>query len=541
MSKDNSFLKGAAILGMAGIVVKILGAIYRIPLSNIITDEGLGYFQTAHPLYVLLLTISTAGFPVAIAKLVSEKRAVGDFRSAHKVFKVALVGLVMAGVLTSLFVLFSARAIVESIGNPNAYYSFIALVPALFFVPIMSAFRGLFQGRQTMGPTAISQTVEQFVRVVVGLTLTYFLLDKGIPMAAGGASFGGSAGAIIGTVVIIFIYLSKKKEISEEINSSLINEEYNVSSIMKDLLIIAIPITIGSAINPIMDTIDTALVLKRLQSINYTQAQANDLYGQLKGFAQTLINLPQIFSIAIAMSIVPAIADAMAREKKHEIKKIISSGIRITLLIGLPAAFGLFVLARPIIGLLYYKNSIESIISTGRILQYLSFGVISLTLVQALTAILQGLGKPIIPVLSLLVGAIVKVFLTYTLTVIPSINIRGAAISTVAAYTIAAIINIVAVIYITKINFNYKNIFLKPLVSSLGMALVAKVSFMFFTGIIGERKSTIVAILIAAVVYVVLLVLTGSITSEDMALLPKGDRIKNKLGKYNIFDKYKEK
>ncbi len=541
MSKDNSFLKGAAILGMAGIVVKILGAIYRIPLSNIITDEGLGYFQTAHPLYVLLLTISTAGFPVAIAKLVSEKRAVGDFRSAHKVFKVALVGLVMAGVLTSLFVLFSARAIVESIGNPNAYYSFIALVPALFFVPIMSAFRGLFQGRQTMGPTAISQTVEQFVRVVVGLTLTYFLLDKGIPMAAGGASFGGSAGAIIGTVVIIFIYLSKKKEISEEINSSLINEEYNVSSIMKDLLIIAIPITIGSAINPIMDTIDTALVLKRLQSINYTQAQANDLYGQLKGFAQTLINLPQIFSIAIAMSIVPAIADAMAREKKHEIKKIISSGIRITLLIGLPAAFGLFVLARPIIGLLYYKNSIESIISTGRILQYLSFGVISLTLVQALTAILQGLGKPIIPVLSLLVGAIVKVFLTYTLTVIPSINIRGAAISTVAAYTIAAIINIVAVIYITKINFNYKNIFLKPLVSSLGMALVAKVSFMFFTGIIGERKSTIVAILIAAVVYVVLLVLTGSITSEDMALLPKADRIKNKLGKYNIFDKYKEK
>lgn len=541
MSKDNSFLKGAAILGMAGVVVKILGAIYRIPIGNIITDRGMGYYQTAYPLYVLLLTISTAGFPVAIAKLVSEKRAVGDFKSAHKVFKVALLGLFMAGILTSLFVLVAARPIVESIGNPNAYYSFIALVPALFFVPIMSAFRGLFQGRQNMGPTAVSQIAEQFFRVVTGLTLTYLLLDRGIPIAAGGASFGGSAGALIGAVVIVFIYFSKKREINLEIENSLVNVEYRVSTIIKDLLIIAIPITIGAAIAPIMDTIDAGLVLKRLQSINYTQAEANAMYGQLKGFAQTLINLPQIFSIAIAMSIVPAIANATARKKIGEIKDIISSGIRITLLIGLPCAFGLFVLARPIIGLLYYNNSIESINSTGLILQYLSFGVISLTLVQALTAMLQGLGKPLIPVISLFVGAVVKVILTYTLTVIPSINIKGAAISTVAAYSIAAIIDMIALVLITKIKFNYKNIFMKPLIASLGMALVAKFSFIFLSGLIGERMSTIVAIVLAGVVYIVLLIITGSITAEDMSLLPKGDKMKKKLAKYNIFDRYKEK
>ena len=446
MSKDNSFLKGAAILGMAGVVVKILGAIYRIPIGNIITDRGMGYYQTAYPLYVLLLTISTAGFPVAIAKLVSEKRALGDFRSANKVFKVALLGLFLSGILTSLFVLIAAKPIVESIGNPNAYYSFIALVPALFFVPIMSAFRGLFQGRQNMGPTAISQIAEQFFRVVTGLTLTYLLIDKGIPIAAGGASFGGSAGALVGAAVIILIYFRKKREINLEIENSLINEEYKVSTIIKDLLVIAIPITI-----------DAGLVLKRLQSINYTQAAANDMYGQLKGFAQTLINLPQIFSIAIAMSIVPAIANATARKKKKEIEDIISSGIRITLLIGLPCALGLFVLAKPIIALLYYNNSIESINSTGLILQYLSFGVISLTLVQALTAILQGLGKPIIPVISLFIGAVAKVILTYSLTVIPSINIKGAAISTVAAYSIAAIIDMIAVVVITKIKFNTRS------------------------------------------------------------------------------------
>lgn len=537
MSKDNSFLKGAAILGMAGVVVKILGAIYRIPIGNIITDIGMGYYQTAYPLYVLLLTISTAGFPVAIAKLVSEKRALGDYRSAHKVFKVALLGLILAGILTSIFVLLGAKSIVDYIGNPNAYYSFIALVPALFFVPIMSAFRGLFQGRQNMVPTAISQIAEQFFRVLTGLTLTSLLLGRGIPVAAGGASFGGSAGAIIGAAVIIFIYFKKKNEIFLEIENSFVNVQYKVTTILKDLLIIAIPITIGAAIAPIMDTIDAGLVLKRLQSINYSQAEANAMYGQLKGFAQTLINLPQIFSIAIAMSIVPAIANAMARKKKREIEDIISSGIRITLLIGLPCAFGLFVLAKPIIGLLYYKNTIESIISTGLILQYLSFGVIFLTLVQALTAILQGLGKPFIPVVSLFIGAVVKVLLTYSLTVIPSINIRGAAISTVAAYSIAAIIDMVAVIVITKIDFNYKNIFIKPLISSFGMAVVAKLSFMFLAGSIGDKLSTIIAIILAGIVYVILLVITGSITPDDMLLLPKGEKIKNKLQKYNKFDR----
>ena len=153
----NNFLKGAAILGIAGVIVKILGAFYRIPLSNIIKTEGMGYYQTAYPLYVLLLTVSTSGFPVAIAKLVSEKRALGDYKGAFKVFKIAFMSLLIAGLITSLVVFINAKSIVKFLGNENAYYSLIALVPALFFVPIMSAFRGFFQGRQYMVTTALSQ------------------------------------------------------------------------------------------------------------------------------------------------------------------------------------------------------------------------------------------------------------------------------------------------------------------------------------------------------------------------------------------------
>ncbi|WP_409227999.1 putative polysaccharide biosynthesis protein [Gudongella sp. SC589] len=533
MSKGHSFLKGAAILGMAGVLVKILGAIYRIPLSNIIKSEGLGYYQTAYPFYVLLLTISTAGVPVAIAKLVSEKRAKGDFAGAHKVFKVALVGLVGLGFLTSMVIAFGASYIVNYLGNVNAYYALVALVPALFFVPIMSAFRGFFQGRQSMFPTALSQITEQLFRVVTGLGLTYLLLDKGIPIAAGGASFGGSMGAIMGLAIIVFIYFKRRTAIMEEIAGSTITREYSVGEIAKDLLLIAIPITIGAAIAPIMDTIDAALVLRRLQSINYTAAEANALYGELKGMAQTLVNLPQVFSIAISMSLVPAISNASARKSRQETSDLISSGIRMTLLIGLPSAIGLFVLSTPIVALLYYNNPPEAIASVGNILAYLSLGVIFLTLVQALTAILQGLGKPFVPVKNLFIGAVAKIILTYVLTGIPAINVKGAAISTVAAYAIASTLNLLYVIYVAKAKLNLRSILMKPLISAVGMGIIARVSYMVLAGPIGGRPATLVAVLLGVVAYGVLLLLTGTLTDEDLDLIPKGDKFRKLVKRFD--------
>ena len=546
MTKKNNFLRGAAILSIAGVIVKILGAVYRIPLSNIIKSEGMGYYQTAYPLYTLLLTISTAGFPIAIAKLVSEKRAVGDFKAAYKVFKVTLLGLTIGGLLTSLFLFFRAESIVDRLGNKNAYYALIALVPALFFVPIMSAFRGFFQGRQLMVPTALSQIVEQLFRVGAGLTLTYLLLDKGIPMAAGGASFGGSAGAIAGAATMALIYFYGRKEIKKELKSSIDTDEYEINQIIKDLLIIAIPITIGASIVPIMDYIDLELVLTRLQIIGYTEAEANGLYGNLKGMAQTLINLPQVFSIAISMSLVPAVSDANARKNKKEMESTIASGIRITLLIGLPCTLGLFVLARPIIELLYYKNDVATIINVSNSLSILAFSVIFLTMVQALSAILQGLGRPGVPAINLFVGAVVKIFLSYTLTVIPSINIYGAAISTVVAFGIAAILDLISVVKYAKIRLNIKDIFIKPFIASLGMAIAAFISYMGLINIVAkinvanemitrlEKLSTLGAVLVGVIVYVVLLVLTGFITEEDWSLLPKGDKIGKKLEKFKL-------
>ncbi len=530
-----TFLKGAAILGVAGLVVKILGAIYRIPLSNIIDTEGMGYYQTAYPIYVLLLTISTAGFPVAIAKLVSEKTVIGDYKGAHRVFKVALTFLIIGGIYTSLFVLFSAEQILHRIKNPNAYYALVGLVPALFFVPIMSAFRGYFQGRQDMLPTAISQILEQFFRVISGLFLTYNLLDRGSAIAAGGASAGGSIGALIGTIIIIIIYVYRKREINAEIKEYSINyKKESINKIIMDLLVITIPITLGASLMPIMDTVDETIIFRNLQNIGFDTSEANDLYGQLKGFAQTLVNFPQAFSVGIAMSLVPFISDLNIRRKYNDMKKIAISGVRVTLLVGLPCTLGLFILAKPIIRLLYFRSTLEKLNNIGDMLQILSFGVIFIMLIQTLTAIFQGINKAIIPVINLAIGVLIKALLTYILTSIPYINIKGAAISTVIAYFITCMLNLINLKKHVKLRFNKRQILIKPLLASIVMAFVAKLTYVWLIDIIGDKLSTILSIIIGAIIYFMLLLFTNSLTYKDFSWLPGGKRIFKKLDKYKL-------
>ena len=219
MSK-NSFLKGAVVLGVAGLIVKILGAFFRIPLGRLITSEGMGYYQTAYPIYVLLLSISTSGFPIAISKMVSERRAVGNYKGAHRVFTITLKILLVLGLLTFSIFFFGARIIVNALNNPNAYYSMVALAPALLFVPIMAAYRGYFQGRNNMTPTAVSQIIEQSARVGFGLILAYFLMPKGLDYAAAGGSFGATAGAIFGMAFILFVYYINKPKIEKELLKS---------------------------------------------------------------------------------------------------------------------------------------------------------------------------------------------------------------------------------------------------------------------------------------------------------------------------------
>lgn len=524
MSKD-SFIKGAAILSIAGLIVKVLGAIYRIPLTNLIGTEGMGYFQPAYNIYNLLLVVSLSGFPTAIAKMVSERRALQNYEGAYQVYKVSRWGLLIIGIVSSLLILFFGRSIVSFIGFPGSYYSLIALVPALFVVPILSAYRGFFQGNQNMMPIAMSQLIEQVFRVVVGLYLAYVLVDTGIEEAAAGATFGASVGGIAALILIYIMFLRSKKSIKEEIKLSSHNKTEAVWDIVKNLLYIAIPITIGASISPLMGIADSYIVSSRLAAIGYTEAEYTGMFGELSGTAQTLINFPQVFSTAVAMSLVPAIAEAFAKNQSQRLNATANAGVKISMIIGLPCGIGLFMLAEPVIALLYPSIGAAKHASSGALLEILSIGVIFLTLVQAFTAILQSVDKQYQPVKNLAVGLVIKVILSYILIGIPSLNIKGAAISTTIAYLFVALLNWKDVNK-TKINVNLIELTARPLLSSAVMALATGISFRMFKSVLGSQNlATLGAIAIAVIVYVVCLFLTGAITKQDLELIPKGEKL----------------
>ncbi len=524
MSKEN-FIKGAAILSIAGLLVKILGAVYRIPLTNLIGTEGIGYYQPAYNIYNLLLVVSLSGFPTAIAKLVSEKRALQNYEGAYQVYKVSRWGLFLIGLVSSVFVLIYAKNLVSFIGFPGAYYSMIALVPALFAVPLLSAYRGFFQGTQNMMPIALSQIIEQVFRVAVGLYLAYALVGKGLEEAAAGATFGASAGGVAALILIYVMFFFSKKTIKEEIKLSSNNKTEPVWDIVKSLLYIAIPITIGASIAPLMGNMDSYVVSDRLSAIGYTVEEYTNMYGELSGTAQTLINFPQVFSTAVAMSLVPAITDAFTRKQTSRLNITANAGVKMSLIIGLPCGIGMFMLAEPIIALLYASIGPEKHASSGALLEILAIGVIFLTLVQAFTAILQSVNKQFYPVKNLALGLVVKVILSYILIGIPSVNIKGAAISTTISYLIIALLNWHD-INKTKIKINLISVSARPLASAAVMAVATGVSFRLLNTALGSKNlATLGSIAIAAVVYVICLFLTGAITKEDLELIPKGEKL----------------
>ena len=530
MSK-NSFLKGALILGIAGIIVKILGAFFRIPLGNIITSEGMGYYQTAYPVYVLLLTISSAGFPTAISKLVSERIAHKDHAGAFKIFKVSFVALIITGIVTSAILFFGADYIVIRLKNPKAYDAMVAISPALLFVPLMAAFRGYFQGRQEMTPTAVSQIIEQFARVILGLYLAFLFLPKGKEFAAAGASAGAAVGAVAGTLFMTVIYLKNKRKIKAQIISGAQLPQERAMTIIRKILVIAVPITIGSAIMPIMNMIDAAIVMSRLQEIGFTYSKANSLYGQLTGMAATLINLPQVLTMALAMSLVPVISHSYAIKDMNSVNRDVKIGIRVALLIGLPAAFGLASLSGPIMHMLYPKEPK----SIGEILLFLSMGVIFLSLIQTLTGILQGMGKAYIPVINLGIGAIFKIVISYTLTGIPSLNVKGAAIGTIVAYAVGTILNLYYIKKKLKISFEFKDFVLKPFIAVIVMSLGSIVSYGVLSHFTGNAVSCLGAIAFGGSLYALVLLLIGGIREEEILMLPKGKKINFALKKAKIF------
>lgn len=511
--KKSSIGKNAAILGLAGIIVKIFGAIYRIPMTALIKDVGIGYFQSAYPIYEIMLAISTAGLPVAVSTIVSREIAKENYLNSKKTFKVAFWFMAFLGMLLALLLWIFAKPLVNFLGNPGSYYSMLALIPAMVFSPPLAAMRGYYQGLELMTSTAISQIIVQGTRVATGLYLCYLLIPYGLEASAGGASAGAGIGAFLGVMYMLLVHKKHRREVSDSLNT---NKEKAMNSkvILSELIKIAIPISIGAAIMPIMDTIDIRLVMKGLLKAGFSIEEANLRFGWLKGMAQTLISLPQVIGIALGVSMIPVVSKLFTLKNEDKLVNKVSSINKITLFIAFPAMFGLFSLSEPIIRLLYGSTGAEAIEGTAKILRILSISIPALMLINVNTSILQAVGKEKIPVINLVIGGVFKIILTYILTQRPDINVYGAAIGTVVSFTITGLLDI----YYVKKKIGLK-MASKTFISVVASALMGGAAYMVWKALstkISSNIATLAAVIVGAVIYVAILFGTKTVTKKDL-------------------------
>ena len=515
-NKENqAFVKGALILMIANITVKIIGALFKIPLNYLIGDDGMGYFGSAYTVYNWLFIVATAGFPVAISKMVSESRAKGSFGEADRIFNVAYKLLACIGVLGSLALFFGAEKCAQIMTNPGAAPGIKALAPAILFVSLMSVYRGYFQGRQNMMPTAISEVSEALGKLIIGYFGAYLLLKGGLEHAAAGAVAGVSAGGFLGflALAIIFFKLKDKKQKNN------LETKRSDKELLKELVKIAVPITIGASVFSLTTLIDAAMIMRRLQeSAGFSYQDANNLWGAYTGKSITMFNLVPTLITAISVSIVPTISGAFATNNKELTQSSVLSSLKITVLLTAPCAIGMSLLAGPILMLVFRSTSAQST------LWILAYAIIFVSLVTVTNAILQGTGNAGIPVKHMIIGGIIKIIVNYILVGMPNVNIVGAPIGTNLCYIVILVLNLISIKKILKIKLSVTQLVLKPLISVIAMGAVVILAKIYL-GNMGAFVTVVASIMLGAVSYFFTLFATGGITKQDISMLPKAEKL----------------
>lgn len=501
--KKQSLIKASLVLGIAGIVARFFGLFFRWPLIMLIGDEGVGYYQMSYPLYMFFVAMAS-GVPVAISKMISEKKAKGDIEGIFVIVKESTFLMMILGIGTTLILFFFAKPIIRFVQwDMKSYYALLGISFAPFVISIMTIYRGFFQGLQNMTPSGVSQILEQLGRVIIGVGLAIFLLPKGIEFAAGGAAFGAAAGGVIGASYLYEKYKKVKKEMwNKRVKSN--------PEVLSSILRIALPISLGTTVGTIMSLIDSILVPQKLLQSGVTSEMATVLYAQLTGKANVITNIPLTLSMALGTSLIPIIAENYIMNRRKDVQDKVQLSIKLSMLIAMPCTLGLYFLAGPIM-MVIFPGKYDGIL----ILKYLSISVPFIIITQTTTSIMQGIGHYIRPIINLFIGCIVKVALTYFLVPIPEINIYGAVIASIAAYIIATILNMISIKRKLKLSLNVIQTFIKPIIASVVMIIISLVSYSFVYNKTGSNTySCLIAIFLGIIIYGIL-ILTLRIFSID--------------------------
>ncbi len=519
LSKKRGLFHGAAALAIGGVIVKLCGACYKIPLGVILGPVGMANFSIAYNIYSLLFVIATAGVPTAVSKMVAEEISSGKSEAAARIFGVARRFFCVFGVCGFAVMFFASRELSHLMGSSDAASAIRAIAPSVLFVSVSAVSRGYFQGHSDMYPTAVSEVIEAVGKLAIGLLLAMILKSRGFssPIVSAGAVFGVSAGTLLSVIYFKFKTQKIKKKKKNSVSGR---------GILKKLLSLSVPITIGAAVVSLTAVIDGALVLNILKGSGFSEYRAKWLFGGYT-YATTLFSLPSFFIATIASALVPMLAAEVCRRRVAEADKLVNSAMRLTVLISSVVAFGLSAVSYGVIALLYGSGAdSECLALSAKLLRYLCTGIVPLALVTVTNAIHQALGHANIPVISIICGGALKLISNYILIGRPEINITGAAISTVLCYAFAAIINIVSIKRYPYIGIEIKKVIVKPL--TVGIAVYFAASFAAFK--IKERLpmhfSTLFAVLVGGVVAIIGTFLLKIVEKQDGKLV---------FGNTNIF------
>ncbi len=537
--KGGLFLKQAAILAAAGLLARFLGFLYRPALTSLIGDEGNAIYSAGYYIYTFLLILSSAGLPAAISRMVSERIAIKEYRNAHKVFTVSLLVSSVLGLVSMVVLFLFAKPIAEMVESPESYYSLLTLAPTLFIVAVMSAYRGYFQGMNTMVPTAVSQVIEQIFNAFFSVYLAWVFIKQGVAMGAAGGTAGTGIGALAGLVIVIFSYMMIRPTLLKRMRKEG-NNHYAESSgeITKILLGTAIPIIIGTAVFSITNLIDMKMVMSRLLASGaFDRQAAKVLYGQLSGKYVVLTTLPVSISTAMATAAIPSIAASVKLKEKENVKRKMNLSIRLAMIISIPAAVGIGVLGDQILLLLFPDYP-----AGGILLKVGAVSIVFLALCQIVTGMLQGIGKVSVPVIGALFGAVTKIILNYVLISNPKINVVGAVISTTGCYLVASVVNMVMLSKYTRVKPDIMGALVKPAFASalMGVGCYSAYHLIYLalpkaaSGGLKNTIATLLAIVISMALYGIILLLIKGLTEEEIKMFPAGGKMLVYLKKYNF-------
>ena len=534
-ARKETFIQGILALMFSQVLIKIFGLIQTLYLTNRegFGDKGNSIYMNGYHIYALLLAISSIGVPNAIAKLISERLALGDNKGAQRIFRIAFATFAVIGFVGTLFLFFGAHYIANNfLYVPEAEFTIKTLSPAIFFVSISSVMRGYFNGRQEMAATSKSQTFEQVfktVLTVVLVELAVFMTNQNTVVMATFATIATSLATILSFIYLFRFYKIARRDINVENKPGVETEKGSVKSIVKKILGVSIPISISSILSSINKNVDSFTVVRLLKP--KLGEKANELYGILSGKVDILTSMPLAFNIAFATALVPAISAARVKNDKETINNRISFSLLVTLLIGLPCTVGMLVYADGILNLLFPAES------AGAMLLAISALTIFFTaLAQTINGALQGLGKVKVPAIALGCGVFVKLIANLVLIPIEGIYANGAAIGSVLCHIVSFSIVYYTLRKTVKLQFKLHRLMIRPVLATIIMMIFSYASYLFIMNLASSiRLATIIAIVVAIIVYAISVVLLKIFSKSDILMLPKGEKIYNFLVKLKIY------